>query len=105
MTRKYRTIAASLAAVTALTPLGTAFAQAPQPSPSPKKLNFIQKHPTLTSIGVAIGTHAALKHSAAVKKAHGQKLNFAERHPTITGIGAAIATHTVIKKTTPKNHQ
>jgi len=104
MTRNHRTIAASLAALTALAPFGTAFAQAPAATPAPKKLNFIQKHPTLTSVGVAVGTHAALKHSAAVKKAHHQKLNFAEKHPTITSIGAAIATHHIIKKTTPKNH-
>lgn len=62
--------------------------------------NVIQKHPTATGVAAGVATHAALKRSAAYKKAHHQKLSWAERHPTLTGIGAGVATRAVIKKTT-----
>lgn len=67
-----------------------------------KKLNWVQRHPTMTGVGAAVATHHALKVSAAHKKARGQKLNWAERHPTLSGIGVGTATHHVIKKHTPK---
>jgi hypothetical protein len=67
-----------------------------------KKLNWVQRHPTMTGIGAGMATHHALKVSAARKKARGQKLNWAERHPTLSGIGVGTATRHVIKKHTPQ---
>jgi hypothetical protein len=67
-----------------------------------RRLNWAQRHPTLTGMGAGLATHHALKVSAARKKRRGQRLSWAERHPTLTGVGAATATHHVIKKTTPR---
>jgi hypothetical protein len=75
-------------------------AQAPTHTTAPHAPNIVQKHPTLTGVAAGVATHAALKHSAAWKKAHHQKLSWAERHPTLSGIGAGTATRAVIQKTT-----
>jgi hypothetical protein len=67
-----------------------------------RRLNWAQRHPTLTGVGAGVATHHALKVSAARKKARGQRLNWAERHPTLSGMGVGTATHHVIKKHTPQ---
>ena len=97
------TLAAASFGLTALAAVApnAAFAQTAPAKP----LNAVQKHPTMTGMAVGIGTHAALKKSAAWKKAHHQKLSFAERHPTMTGIAAAVATRSAIKHYTPKTHK
>ncbi len=62
--------------------------------------NWVQRHPTATSLGAAWATHHALKVSARNKKRRHQHLSFAERHPTLTGIGVGVGTHHLIKSTT-----
>ena len=64
------------------------------------KKSWVQRHPSLTSVGAGIATHHMLKASARRKKAMGKKLNWAERHPTLTSVGVGAATHHVIKKST-----
>jgi hypothetical protein len=93
--------------VVALTLLFTTALVVPSVAPAAaatrhRKLNWAQRHPTMTGIGAGVATHHALKVSAARKKARGQKLNWAERHPTMSGIGVGTATHHVIKKHTPQ---
>src|SRR5580700_4172509 len=64
------------------------------------KKNWIQRHPTLTAIGVGIATRHALKVAARRDKMRGKRLNWAERHPTLTAVGAGVVTHHIIKKHT-----
>jgi len=91
MRLSYRSVATLAAASTLVSlPLSCAHPQ-----------NLVQRHPTATGVVAGVATHAALKDSAAYKKAHGENLNFAERHPTLTGIAVGVATHHVIKATTP----
>ena len=70
------------------------------PAAQTRPRNWVQRHPTATSIGAGLLTHHALKVAAKNAKLHGKKLNWAERHPTLTAIGAGVATHKVITSTT-----
>lgn len=67
-----------------------------------RHLNWVQRHPTLTSIGAGVATHHALKVAARNAKMHGKKLNWAERHPTLSAVGVGAVTHHEIKAHTPK---
>jgi hypothetical protein len=62
------------------------------------------KHHKLVGAAAGVGTYAALKRSAARKKAMGRKLNFAERHPMMTGAAAGLTTNHMLKKHYKKIH-
>ncbi len=69
---------------------------------APKKKNFAQRHPTVTSAAAGIAAYKVAKKTGKNRAAHGEKKNFAQRHPIMTGIGAAVATKHVIKKSGQK---
>ncbi len=97
VSRRFTTIVVASLCLILLT-AGMVFGQAAH-----HKLNWVQRHPTITSIAAGVAAHHALKVAAARDKARGRKLNWAERHPTLTAIGAGAATHAVIKHYTPHN--
>lgn len=69
---------------------------------APKKKNFAQKHPTMTSVAAGVAAYKVAKKTGQNRTAAGKKKNFAQRHPVLTGIGAAVATKHVIKKSNQK---
>jgi len=67
-------------------------------------LDKASKHHKMVGAAAGVGTYAALKRSAARKKAAGKKLNFAERHPMLSGAAAGMATNHMLKKHYKKTH-
>jgi hypothetical protein len=67
-------------------------------------LDKAAKHHKAVGMATGVGTYAALKRSAARKKARGQKLNFAERHPMMSGAAAGLVTNHMLKKHYKKTH-
>ena len=61
-------------------------------------LDKASKHHKMVAAAAGVGTYAALKRSAARKKAQGRKLNFAERHPMMSGAAAGLVTNHMLKK-------
>jgi di/tricarboxylate transporter len=62
------------------------------------------KHHKMVGAATGVGTYAALKRSAARKKAAGRRLNFAERHPMASGVAAGMVTNHMLKKHYKKIH-
>ena len=63
------------------------------------------KHHRMVGAAAGVGTYAALKHSAAKKRARGEKLSFAERHPMLSGAAAGVVTNHMLKKHYQKTHR
>jgi hypothetical protein len=67
-------------------------------------LDKAAKHHKMVGAAAGVGAYAALKKSAARKKAAGKKLNFAERHPMMSGAAAGLVTNHMLKKHYKKTH-
>ena len=66
-------------------PRATGVASAPMtPAGQVQHHNWVQRHPTATSVGAGVLTHHALKVAAKNDKAQGKKLNWAERASSIS---------------------
>ena len=93
-----------LAASVAFVPAGAARAKVSQPAThnATHKKSFVQRHPTLTSVGAGYAAYKAAKITGKNRTRAGGKKNFAQRHPVLTGIGAGMVTHHVIKKNMKK---